>query len=194
MNPLALLAAPQRAAVALLGLAVVLGLAWIAWTWHGAAEYKRGKDEMQALVAAESAKITAAREAIGAARKEGADAALAKFTADKAELENRNVELAKMAADRGRALDRLRATAAAGAREVSIDSADPCRAPKLRAQAGDRLLAEGQRLAIEGAGLVDTLAGLVGEGEGALGSDAALIMLAKRWAEAVQIGASESAK
>jgi len=195
MNPLALFAKlttlqskvyAALAALALVGL--LFGLARGAWAWHGKTEYERGKAEMAALVDAAGKQVTAARDAIGAAKLEGARAALDQFTVQMHDMEKQREDIAAVAAARGRALDRLRASASVGAREVSVDPADACAAPKLRAQSCDRLLGEGQRLAIEGAGLVDALGGLVGEGQDALGSDAALILLAQRWAAAVQLG------
>lgn len=183
-----LLTAPQRLAAAVLTTVVALGALWIAWTWHGHREYKRGKDEMAALVKAESDKVTALREEIGKARKEGAAEAEAKFKIDLTALETQREALETLARDRGTALNRLRATAATRPREVDIDPGDSCRDPKLRAQQADRLLAEGQGLAIEGAGLVGSFAGLVGEGEVSLGEHTALMRLAQRWAASVQIG------
>lgn len=183
-----LLTMPQRVLAGLVVTVAAVSILSMAWKWHGRTEYQRGKDEMAALVKAESDKVAAVREELGKVREQAAKDASAEYKSTIQSLEAQREALTALANDRGAAIERLRATAAARTREVDVDSGDPCRAPKLRAQEAGRLLAEGQGLAIEGAGLVDTLAGLVDQGEIALGESAAVIVLAKSWARAVKMG------
>jgi hypothetical protein len=163
--------------------AVLGGIAFSFW-YHGHRQYQRGLHEMAALVDAKGQEVDLIRGELAKVKSGLVVAAEATFVAEKQTLEKRNVELKVIADSRLSALNRLRATSV-DPNKVSGATEGTCRVDDLRT--ANRLLAEGQAIAIEGAGLLDEALGLVGQGETALGEQAAVIRLAQSYAKAVAI-------
>jgi hypothetical protein len=165
-------------------LAALLGGLLFAFWYHGHAEFKRGRAEMAAEVDAKGKEVDLVRGELARVKAGMVVAAEATFVAEKETLEKRNVELKVIADSRLSALTRLRATSI-DPNKVSGATEGTCRVDDLRT--ANRLLAEGQAIAIEGAGLLDEALGLVGQGETALGEQAAIIRLAQAYAKAVAV-------
>ncbi len=172
-------------AVIVAGLLAALG--WRMWEQRYAEGYKAGVSELSAKVQAEAEKVTAARAALSAVKAEAAASAEASYQAEKAALKEKEDAEARIAAQQ-RTVARLRdSLAAAGGGALRPNPGDACGAEKLRAFDLDGILREGQRIAVEGGELLAETRSMVAECQAGARADAAMIRLAQRWAEAVQV-------
>ena len=177
-----------RIAIYILVVGLLASLGWRIWRQRYQDGYRAGVAELDAKVRAEGEKVTALRLELGEAKKRAATEAVEAYRANVAQQKEKDdAETVALLASKQRTIGRLRdSLAASGGGALRPNPTDACGTDKLRAFDLDAQLREGQRVAVEGGELLAESAGVVAACEAGARRDAAVITLAKRWAEAVQ--------
>jgi hypothetical protein len=177
-----------RIAIALIVAGLLAALGWKIWQQRYQEGYKAGVTELSNKVKAEADKVTAERAETSAKIKQAADDAVAEYrAAQMAEQEKRNAEHAQELVARQRTISRLRGTlAASSSGALRPDPSGSCGADKLRAFDLDGQLRECQSVSVEVGEALAEARGIIAEDQAGARADAAVINLAKRWADAIR--------